>query len=412
LRTVVYERPLYESLWRMLATALHSLGRRDEALRACSDARSALVEQLGIEPGPDLKQVQRAVLNGEEPPEPPGPAVAAAPAAAVAPSQLPPVCAGFVGREEELARIGELIAETAARAEDRVTVIALHGPPGVGKSATALAAATAAKAGFPDGQLYVQLGGSTEPVAPEDALGTLLSGFGSAVEHLPRSLEGRCSLYRSLLADRRMLVVLDDAANSTQLAPLMPGGRSVVILTSRRWLAATPADANIQLGPLSQTESMDMLRGMVGAARVDSDAESAAAITDECGHMPLAVHVAGSRLSARPEPLSSLADRLSNGSVLDELSIDDLSVRDRYETSYHALDEESQRCFRTLSSLDPQLVTAPAVADRLGVSVHAADRLLEQLVRQGLLIACAGQGEVEYRLPQVLHAYAVELQPA
>jgi len=413
LRTMIYERPLDESLWCMLASALHSVGRREEALAACSDARTALVERLGLEPGPDLKQVQRAVLNGDEPVEPPGQAVPAAAAPAVAPSQLPGVCPGFVGRDEELRRIAELIAESEARAEDRVTVIALHGPPGVGKSATALAAATAAKPAFPEGQLYVQLGGSTDPVAPVDALGTLLSGFGSAVEHLPRSLEGRCSLYRSLLADRRMLVVLNDAADCEQLAPLMPAGRSVVILTSRRWLAGTPADANIQLGPLSSTESLDMLRGMVGDARVDSDAESAEAIADECGHMPLAVHVAGSRLSALPEhPLRFLADRLSQGRVLDELSVDDLSVRDRYDTSYHSLDEESQRCFRTLSSLDPHVVTAPAVADRLGVSVHTADRLLEQLVRQGLLISCTGgaAGEaVEYRLPQVLHAYAGEL---
>jgi DNA-binding SARP family transcriptional activator len=414
LRAMVYERPLDESLWCMLASALHSVGRREEALTACSDARTALVERLGIEPGPDLKQVQRAVLNGDEPPEPPGQAVPAALAPAVAPSQLPPVCPGFVGRDEELRRIAELIAESEARAEDRVTVIALHGPAGVGKSATALAAATAAKPAFPEGQLYVQLGGSTaDAVAPVDALGTLLSGFGSAVEHLPRSLEGRCSLYRSLLADRRMLVVLDDVADGEQLAPLMPGGRNVVILTSRRWLAGTPADANILLGPLSSTESLDMLRGMVGEARVESDAEAAEAITDECGHMPLAVHVAGSRLSARPEhPLRFLADRLSKGSVLDELTVDDLSVRDRYQTSYESLDEESQRCFRTLSFLDPEVVTAPAVADRLGVSVHTADRLLEQLVRQGLLISCAGQpaGEaVEYRLPQVLHAYANEL---
>jgi DNA-binding SARP family transcriptional activator len=118
LREMVHERPVDESLWRMLATALHSLGRREEALEACSDARTALVEELGIDPGPDLKQVQLAILNGQEPPEAPGPAVPAALGqAAASPSQLPPVCAGFVGRERELHRIQELIEESIARAE-------------------------------------------------------------------------------------------------------------------------------------------------------------------------------------------------------------------------------------------------------------------------------------------------------
>jgi hypothetical protein len=209
-----------------------------------------------------------------------------------------------------------------------------------------------------------------------------------------------------------MLVVLDDVADDEQLAPLMPGGRSVVILTSRRWLAGTPADASIVLGPLSKTESLDMLRGTVGADRVDSDPEAAAAITDECGHLPLAVRLAGSRLAARREhPVRFLADRLVHGSVLDELSVDDLSVRGRYESSYQSLDPETQRCFRMLSCLDPEPVTASAVADLLGVSVHAADRLLERLVRQGLM-ACAGHVAEEaskYRLPQVLYAYAREL---
>jgi DNA-binding SARP family transcriptional activator len=409
LREKVSDRPLDESLWRTLATTLHLLGRRGEALTACSDARTALVDELGVDPGPELKQLQLAILNGRDPPE--RQESARTPTGqSIIPSQLPSACASFVGREAALGRIDEVVREHTARMEPRVTLVALHGPPGIGKTATALMAAARLKDRFPDGQLYARLDGSAEvPVDPAEALGTLLSGFGLDPETLPATLKTRCSLYRSLLADRQMLIVLDDVAGVEQLTPLLPGGRSVMLLTCRQWLADTAVDADILLGPLCPKKSLRLLRGIVGDARVEGELETAAAITDACGHVPLAVRVAGIRMAARPShPLEVLADRLLRGSVLDELNVDGVDFRERYASAYKSLDDESQRCFRALSGLDPDQVSATAVGETLGVSAHIADGLLEQLVRQGLLVCCSGLGG-DFRLPRVLHAYADEL---
>lgn len=409
LRELVADRPLDESLWCMLATTLHSLGRTGEALEACAEARKTLVDQLGIDPGPELKRVQHAILNQRSSAADTRPGHASPPPSRT-PSELPTAVPGFVGRTSELHRVKKLIEESASHAEPRI--VAFHGPPGVGKTATASTAAAAALPDFPDGQLYARLDGSTSaPVAPIDALALLLGGFGLSAEELPTSLEGRRSLYRSLTADCRMLVLLDDLAGAYQVTPLIPGGRSVVMITSRSWLIEIPVHARIVLGPLSRSESVQMLAGAVGADRVARELPAAMTVAEACGHIPLALQIAGLRLASRPEhPIGFLADTLTSGHLLDELSMNGLDVRSRYESSYASLDPASQRCFRALGHFDTDEVEAGRVAELLELPTYAADRLLEQLVYSGLLLACRGREHAAtYLVPVLSRAYASEL---
>jgi DNA-binding SARP family transcriptional activator len=409
LRELVADRPLDESLWCMLATTLHSLGRTGEALEACAEARSTLVDQLGIDPGPELKRVQHAILNQEH--SAAGTRLgAASPPPSLTPSEIPTAVPNFVGRASELNRLEKLIRESASHAEPRI--VALHGPPGIGKTATALTAAAAALPDLPDGQLYAQLEGSTDAlVAPVDALALLLGGFGIAADELPTSLEGRRSLYRSLTADCRMLVLLDDLPPGYPVAPLIPAGRSIVLITSRSWLIEIPVHARIVLGPLSRSESVQMLAWTIGADRVAKELRTAIAVAEACGHIPLALQIVGLRLASRPEhPMEFLADPLTSGNLLDELSMNGLDVRSRYESSYARLDPESRRCFRALGCLDTGKVEADRVAELLELPTCAADRLLEQLVQSGLLLAGSGSDHATtYLVPALASAYASEL---
>jgi DNA-binding SARP family transcriptional activator len=409
LRELVADRPLDESLWCMLATTLHSLGRTGEALEACAEARKTLVDQLGIEPGPELRRAQHAILNQKSSAANTRPGYASPPPSQT-PSEIPAAVPSLVGRDSELHRVKKLIEESPRHAEPRI--VAFHGLPGVGKTATALTAAAAALPDFPDGQLYAQLRGSTNaPVAPIDALALLLGGFGISAEELPTSLEGRRSLYRSLTTDCRMLVLLDDLQGAGQVTPLIPGGPSVVMITSRSWLIEIPVHARIVLRPLSRSESVQMLAGTVGADRVARELPTAVAVAEACGHIPLALQIAGLRLASRPEhPMEFLAEPLANGNLLDELRMNGLDVRSRYESSYAKLDPESQRCFRALGYLDAGAVEAATVAELLELPTCAADRLLEQLVYSGLLLACGGSDHAAtYLVPAPSSAYASEL---
>jgi hypothetical protein len=247
-------------------------------------------------------------------------------------------------------------------------------------------------------------------LAPVDGLGVLLSGFGLNIDALPTTLEGRRSLYRSMLAERRMLIMLDDIFDAEQVLPLIPGGHNLVLTTSRRWLVDLPADAHTAIGPLTPAESVQMLSGIVGADRVSNEPEATLAITEACDQMPLAVRIAGTRLAARPgRPMRQLADRLNEpGCPLDEFSMTGLVIRDRLEASVRFLDPAAEHCFHTLRLVDPNNITATSVAHLLRVPVLTADRELENLVHHGLLIADDKAGGATYHMPRLLHLYARE----
>jgi DNA-binding SARP family transcriptional activator/acyl carrier protein/DNA polymerase III delta prime subunit len=405
LRELIGERSLDERLWCCLVTALYAMGRTGEALSAFAEARQIFVTELGIEPGPELRRVQAAVLGGEEIQG--GAKLGGPPSFSGTPHQLPVGGMGFVGRDAEHQSVRDLMDT------HQHPVVMFSGPPGVGKTATAIAVSTAVAPNFPDGQLYVDLRGSTDsPVDPLDAFGPLLGGLGITPDAVPDNAERRTALYRTLLAERRMLVLLDDAAHARQVVPLLPGpGHSLVVVTSRRWLAGVEAGVHLPLEPLSHDDALTMLAGVIGPRRVDAEPDSASSIVEACGRLPAAIRIVASRLAARPRhSLRVLADRLAvTDNILDELSVDGLSMRRLFDVSYQTLSPRTRACFRLLSQFDAQHITAAGVGEVLRLPVEETDRELEHLLHEGLLSpGTTEDGVPNYHMPAVLHAFAHE----
>jgi len=413
LRELVGERPLDESLWCLLVSALVLTGRTGEALAAFDEARRTLVQELGIEPGPQLRELQARVLRGEGLIDP-APVAAGVPGSGpAAPHQLPAELPRLVGRAASLRAVEALAQRSGSGAVDQVRTVLVSGPPGVGKTALAITAAELVHSHVPDGELYVDLRGATEnPLEPAEAMATLLGALAIAPNAMPDSVDGRRSLYRSILAERTMLVLLDDAASAQQVLPLLPGpGRSLVLVVSRRCLTGVQADLRIALDPLTTQESLEMLANLIGRDRIDHEPADSAAIVEACGGLPSAIGIAGARLSNRPNhPVKVLADCLEPGDhLLDEFSFDGASLRAEFANSYEALEPQARRCFRALALLPAHAITAEGIGAAIGVSRHAADRELEGLVREGLLMTDVTlNGSPTYTMPTVLHRFAHE----
>jgi DNA-binding SARP family transcriptional activator/DNA polymerase III delta prime subunit len=412
LRELIGERPLDEDLWRCLGAALYALGRTGEALATFAEARQTIVSELGIEPGPELRRMQAAVLKGEE--------LVSAQRFSPIPSlqssrphhQLPVPGSGFVGRRDERLRVHDLVEQSNAGPKG-LKVVLVSGPPGVGKTATAVVAANDVREAYPDGQLYLDLRGSTgKPLDLASAVTSLLGDVGVTIDSMSGSADHCLSLYRMLLGSRRMLVLLDDADSAEQILPLFPGtGRSLVIVTSRRWLAGMEADEHLRLEPLACNEALGMLAGIVGPQRVAEEPAAALTIVRACGGLPAAIHIAGARLAARPKhPLSVIAERLrAPDNLMDELTLNGRSMRALLDASYRGLDEEMQQSFRALSMMDRDHITAAGLGDLIRLAVDAADRRLEGLVHEALLSpGTMHEGVPIYWMPTVLHAYARE----
>ncbi|MGV9328763.1 BTAD domain-containing putative transcriptional regulator [Streptosporangium sandarakinum] len=390
MRAVVTEHPMRERAWELLIAALSQAGRRAEALAAYRQARAALVAELGIEPGPALRALHSAVLSGDiERPQPRRPIC-----------QLPAEIADFVGREDELDRIAAL----CATGEHAPAVVVLTGPPGVGKSTLAVTAAHRQRDAFPDGQLYLQLGGAI-PRDPAALLAELLRALHAP--SIPDSAEERATLYRSTVADRSMLIVLDDAADERQVIPLMPGTpRCAVLVTSRGPLPALPGACVVRLAVPSPDEAMALLERIAGRDRVRAEPAAAAEIVSSCGALPLAVRVAGARLATRPAwPLANLADRLTSARTLDELALGSQDVRTHFALSYEALAEDARRAFRMLGLSWLRCTAEWAVAALMDCPDQEAEQALETLTLAGLV---ATDDSGRYRVHDLLLAYARE----
>ena len=243
----------------------------------------------------------------------------------------------------------------------------------------------------------------------------MLIGLGIPPDAVPASLTRCCSLYRSVLAGRRVLIVLDDAAHAEQVAPLIPGsGNNMVILTARRWLAGVDADLRLGLTPLDPDTSLSMLGNFIGPNRAAMEPTSATEIVNACGGLPTAIRIVGSRLAARPKlALRLLADRFRDSRILDEFSIDGLSLRDSFAASYRRLNPPQQECFRTLGLFGPDEINPADVGQVLRLSSREADRRLEGLAHEGLLLADLAAEEAPcYQMPAPLHVFAYELQSA
>ncbi|GAB2992464.1 BTAD domain-containing putative transcriptional regulator [Streptomyces pseudoechinosporeus] len=391
---LVAEHPLVEPLTVALMRALHAAGRSPEALACYTALQKRLAEELGTDPGTEVQQIHQAILRGE--PAPPAARGMLPPAETGAgraiPAQLPLEARGFTGREEELARLDGILA-AAAEQPAAVVVSAVSGTAGVGKTALAVHWAHRVAGRFPDGRLYVNLRGfdpSGTAVTPDQAVRGFLDALGVSAQQVPVDLQARVGLYRSLLAGRRVLVVLDNARDADQVRPLLPGSPGcLAVVTSRNRLAGLVAAEGahpLALGLLSPAEARALLAHRLGEHRVAAEPDAVQEIITRCARLPLALAITTARAATHPGfPLSAVAEELrdSHGS-LDAFTGGDLTtdVRAVFSWSYDALTPVQARLFALLG-LDPGPDTGLfALASLAGLprpAARAALRALENL---------------------------------
>jgi tetratricopeptide (TPR) repeat protein/transcriptional regulator with XRE-family HTH domain len=335
------------------------------------------------------------------------------------PCQLPPAVADFTGRTEQVTQLGGLLVSTGeGGAGAAVVVSAVAGQAGVGKTALALHVAHQLRDWFPDGQLYVNLrGAQQQPLPAALVLGRFLRALGMDGAAIPPDGEERAALYRAVLADRRVLVVLDNAASEAQVRPLLPGtAGGGVLVTSRARLAGLEGARLVDLDVLEEAQAVELLGRIVGSERVAAEPESAAEIVGFCGRLPLAIRVAGARLAARPGwPLAQLAGLLADARRrLDQLAAGDLEVRASLALSYQALSVEQQRALRLLGLLEVGDFSAWLAGPLLGIDHAQAEALVEGLADAQLLDLAAVDpgGASRYRFHDLVRLYARERSAA
>ncbi|MEO3780176.1 BTAD domain-containing putative transcriptional regulator [Micromonospora sp. B11E3] len=427
LRGLLKEHPLSEPLAAQLMRALHQAGRGAEALDCFARVRRRLVEELGTEPGSELRRVHQALLRGDPDAPPPGPADRqAAPAPArrgplppCTPAQLPPAGQGFTGRDALLARLDGL-ADAADRRSGPVVVAVLSGTAGVGKTALAVHWAHRARHRFPDGQLYVNLRGfdvTGSAMSPGEALRGFLDALQVPAHRIPASLDGQVGLYRSLLADKRVLVLLDNARDAEQVRPLLPSSPGcLVVVTSRNQLSGlvvVEGAHSLVLDLPTIAETRRLLANRLGSDRTATQRSAVDDIITRCARLPLALAVVAARAAAAPTfPLDALADELREAQgALDAFAGGDTTtdVRTVFSWSYQTLSPPAARLFRLLALHPGPDISTPAVASLAGVPRPRARQLLAELLSAHLLTEHAPR---RFSIHDLLRAYAGELTQA
>jgi DNA-binding SARP family transcriptional activator/Tfp pilus assembly protein PilF len=406
LSALVAEAPTDEELRRQLAVALYRCGRREEAIEMCREGLRRLHEH-GLD-SPMLQATQRGILQ-DAPAMRPGGTAADVPAPSVRPFQVPPDVAEFTGRERELAVLRALLSGTPGRCTTAVVISAINGRPGIGKSALAIHLAHELAPRFTDGVLYTNLG-SVGPhrLKPLQVLNEFLRSLGIRGERLPNELDAAVAQYRSVLATRQVLVVLDNAADTAQIQPLLPSSaRCAALITSRTQLADLNGARPLTLDLLGLGEAVTLLAWFAGPDRVTEDPEAAEAIARQCGLLPLALRIVGARLRARPDwPLRAMSARLADAHRrLDELQVGDLAVRSSFLESYRALPVPDARLFRLLALLDGPNISADVAAALAGESLAGVEARLERLA-SAQLIQTSALGR--YRFHDLMRLFARE----
>ncbi|MFI8817171.1 MULTISPECIES: AfsR/SARP family transcriptional regulator [unclassified Streptomyces] len=471
------EHPWDERLAAQLMLALYRSGRTADALRCFERVRCALAEELGSDPGPELRRLYQRVLAGDPALGPAGrsaavpvsgsapvtgtagsltvtscPAVSGSsavsrssagadsltepdprtlpdgPRTGAVPHQLPPATRCFTGRTAELALLERALGQSPDETADRAPgggsgagpVCVISGGAGVGKTSVALHWAHRNTRRFPDGQLYVDLRGFARegaPLAPTEALRLLLCGLGADPGAVPAGQGALAGLYRSVVADRRVLIVLDDAADAEQVAALLPASAgAAVLVTSRRrltGLAVTQGARTVSLSTLSGADSRELLGHRLGEARPAAEPKSTAALVEQCAGLPLALAVVAARAAARPGfPLAALAEELRDeAGRLTALGTDDPSadVRTALRLSYRALGGAAAGAFRLLSAVPGPDIGLGAAGSLLGRSPASARALLRELEAVHLV---EQHRPGRYRVNALVRLYSAELREA
>jgi DNA-binding SARP family transcriptional activator/tetratricopeptide (TPR) repeat protein len=446
--------PLRERLRAQLMLALYRCGRRADALAEYARARKTLIEETGLDPAEELHDMHQRILTQDpsldliprgkatitglpaeasrarreraaRPADERGkvrhalsahgpvhaPAPMPEPQAAPTPAELPPDIADFTGRDDEVASLTEVLTKPRP---GTVALASIAGLGGLGKTTLAVHVAHRIAERFPDGQLYADLrGASADPARPEDVLSRLLFALGVSPTGIPESMEERVALYRSCLAGRRILILLDNVAGEKQVRPLLPGASgTAVLLTGRVRLVGLEGASLLELDVLPSGQAMDLLRRIVGDERVQDDPDAALRIIRLCGRVPLAVRISAARLLGRRQwSLAHLAGVLEEERHrLDELVAGDLDVRAGFEMSYRMLPAGARRAFRLAGLLDAPDFASWAVAALLDVPVRQAEREIETLVDAHLLNLTGTDetGRLRYRFHDLIRLYARE----
>ncbi|KAA2257563.1 hypothetical protein F0L68_25025 [Solihabitans fulvus] len=411
------EHPLREQLAGMLMLALYRCGRQAEALEVFRKIHRRLVDELGIGPGPELESLHQQILDTDVAlAAGPEPGVATQQPVSIVPRQLPGGLGRIVGRDRELAALDALFDRRDRAKQAAVPISVISGMAGVGKTALAVYFGHRVVDRCPDGQLYLDLRGfdsSGAPLHPSEALGQFLRALGVPAGQIPVELPERAAMYRSLVAGRQLLIVLDNAATGEQVRPLLPGTPgSVVLVTSRNRLDGLVAheDAHqLPLDTLTPSASAELLACVLGARRAEEEPRALAELARLCGQLPLALRMVAANLAARPGGrISDVVGRMTDGNQLAALGALDEEkpvVRAAFDGSYRGLRLEARQLFRRLGLLPGPEFSADAAAKLAGGTVAQAVRQLDQLANAHLV---EHVGRDRFRLHELLHRYALE----
>ena len=440
LRRLLAGHPLREGLWLLLMQALDGAGRHAEALEAYSQARSAISDELGVDPGAELRRfyadllakddllaqdddapgsISAATVTARAGPAGSAPAPAEPPVLrpVPVPAQLPADVADFTGRDDQVRHLAGLLSGTAQNGESGAVRIALvAGAGGLGKTSLAVHAAHRVRGGFPDGQLYVDLlGASAQPLSAADVLARFLRDLGVDGREIPLDEDERAARFRTILAGRRMLIVLDNARDAAQVRSLLPGTAScAVLVTTRSRMPDLASIKLVDLDVLDDDEALTLFARVVGDERAAAEPEATAELLLACAGLPLAIRICAARLAARSGwTIRAMANRLRDEHRrLDELKVGDLAVRASFQVSFDSLPASAQPdgitpadAFRLLGLWSGPSISSPAAAALFGTPEYSAAASLEVLVDAHLL---ESKTPDRYQFHDLLRVYSSE----